>query len=122
MTQADQSAAKQFFVEKIVAEAAAQKVPLSRAEQYMLSWSESDPDFKQDPALTAAFETETSDKDFEGKLVPLIRKAYARDVDFQSTARVRWRDAYAALNEGDHYLLVMLKDALGWRLKKWLIF
>ncbi len=86
----------------------------------MLSWSESDP--TQDPALTAAFEGETNDTEFEGKVVPLIRKAYARDLKLQPTARVRWRDAYAALNEGDHYLLVMLRDALGWRLKKWFIF
>jgi hypothetical protein len=122
MTLADQSAAKQFFVAKIIAEARAQRIPLSPAEQYMLTWSESDPHFTQDPALTAAFEAETNDTTFESKVVPLIRQAYARDVDLQPTARIRWRDAYAALNKGDHYLLVLLRDALGWRLKKWLLF
>lgn len=122
MTQAEQSAAKQFFVAKILAEATARRVTLSSAEQYMLSWSESDPHFTQDPALTAAFEAETNDTGFESKVVPLIRGAYARDVNLQPTARTQWRNAYAALNKGDHYLLVMLRDALGWRLKRWLLF
>jgi len=122
MTQAEQSAAKQFFVTKILAAATAHRVALSAAEQYMLSWSETDPQFTQDPALTAAFGAETNETDFESKVVPLIRDAYARDVNLQPTARTQWRDAYAALNKGDHYLLVMLRDALGWRLKRWLFF
>jgi hypothetical protein len=121
MAQAEQSAAKQFFVAKILAEATARQVPLSAAEQYMLSWSESDAHFTQDPALTAALEAETSDTDFERKAVLLIRGAYARDVNLLPTARTRWRDAYAALSKGDHYLLVMLRDALGWRLKRWFL-
>lgn len=122
MTHAEQSAAKQFFVAKILAEATARQVPLSAAELYMLSWSESDPHFTQDPALTAAFEAETTETNFESKIIPLIRGAYAREVKLQPTARSRWRDAYAALRKGDHYLLVMLRHALGWRLKKWFLF
>ena len=122
MTQAQQSAAKQFFVAKIVAEAAAQRLPLSPAEQHMLAWSESDPHFTQDSGLTAAFENETNDSEFESKVVRVIREAYARDLKLQPTARSRWRDAYAALREGDHYLLVVLRHALGWRLNKWFIF
>jgi len=122
MTQAQQSEAKQFFVARIAAEATTKNVPLSPAERYMLSWSESDPYFTQNPALTAAFGDETSDIEFESKVVRLIRESYAIDLKLQPTARVRWRDAYAALNEGDHYLLVMLRAALGWRLKKWFVF
>lgn len=119
---AGQAEAKQFFVDKISAEAAAQGLPLSAAERYMLSWSESDPHFVQAPALTEAFETETSDAEFEGKVSRLARDAYARDVRLDSAGRESWRQAYAALKKGDHYLLVMLERALGWRLKKWLIF
>lgn len=88
----------------------------------MLSWSESDPSVTPDPALTAAFEAETNDTNFEKKVVPLIRQAYSRDVKLQPTARTRWREAYAALNKGDQYLLVMLRNALGWRLKRWWLF
>jgi hypothetical protein len=75
MTHTEQSVAKQFFVDKIVAEARRQQIPISAAEQYMLSWSESDPHFSHDPPLTAAFEAETNETDFEKKVVELIRGA-----------------------------------------------
>lgn len=119
---AGQPEAKEFFVARILAQAAAQGAPLSPAERYMLSWSESDPAFTQDPALTAAFEAETNEGAFEAKVGRLARAAYARDVESDSAARQSWRDAYAVLNKGDHYVLVMLQQALGWRLRKWLIF
>lgn len=122
MTATSQSEAKRFFVTRILAEAVIQRAPLSPAEQYMLSWSESDPHFTQDPALTAAFADETNDTAFERKVVRLIREAYVRDVKPRPTARAQWRDAYSALSKGDHYLVVMLRNAIGWRLKKWLIF
>lgn len=114
--------AKQFFVDKIVAEATAQALPLSAAERYMLAWSESDPHFVQDRALTAAFEAETSGAEFEGKVSRLARDAYTRDVRSDSAGRESWRQAYAVLKKGDHYLLVMLERALGWRLRRLLIF
>jgi hypothetical protein len=46
-----QAGAKRFFVEKVVAQAQVEGVPLSAAERRMLSWSESDPDFVVDPQL-----------------------------------------------------------------------
>ncbi len=110
---AGQAEAKQFFVGKIVAEATAQSLPLSAAERYMLSWSESDPSFVQDPALTAAFETETSEAEFEEKVSRLARDAHTRDVQSDSADSESWRQAYAVLKKGDHYLLVMLDRALG---------
>jgi hypothetical protein len=122
MTPSRQSGAKQFVVAKILAEAATQGLQLSPAEQYMLSWSESDPGCTQDPALTAAFESETSERPFERKIVRVIRDAYARDVRAAADARARWRGAYTTLKEGDHYLLVMLREALGWRLERWFLF
>jgi hypothetical protein len=122
MTRSRQSGAKQFFVTRILAEATTQKLPLSPAEQYMLSWSESDPGFTPDPALDGAFESETSERQFERKIVRVIRDAYARDLGATADARARWREAYTALEEGDHYLLVLLREALGWRLKRWLLF
>lgn len=122
MRRSRQSGAKQFFVAKILAEAATQRLALSPAEQHMLSWSESDPGFARDPALMAAFESETSERQFERKIVRVIRDAYARDLRATADARARWREAYTSLKEGDHYLLVMLREALGWRLKRWCLF
>ena len=122
MTVAGQSKATQFFVERILAHATARGAPFSAAERYMLAWSESDPDFRQDPALSDAFEAETNETRFEEKVVRLIREAYAADARSDPAARERWRSAYQTLREGDHYLLVMLKAALGWRLRKWFVF
>ncbi len=122
MASAGQSEAKQFFVAKILAHAAVLGLPFSAGERYMLSWSESDPHFTQDAALTAAFEHETSEAEFEDKVARMIREAYARDLRSNPTARESWREAYAVLSKGDHYLLVMLRRALGWRLRKWWIF
>ena len=107
-----QSKAKQFFVGKIVAQAAFEGLPFSEAERYMLSWSKSDPSFVQDAALTAALGSETNDAAFEDKVVRVIRGAYARDVQSHPAARQDWRGAYAVLATGDHYLLVMLRSAL----------
>ncbi len=122
MRNAGQSEAKQFFVARILAQAAAEGVPFSTAERYMLSWSESDPHLTQQAALTAAFESETNETEFESKVARLIREAYTQDLRSHPTARESWREAYAALSGGDHYLLVMLRSALGWRLKRWFIF
>jgi len=48
---ATQTEAKLFFVGKVLAQAHAEQMGLSAAEQAMLSWSESDPAFTPDPAL-----------------------------------------------------------------------
>ena len=40
-----QTEAKKFFVEKVLTEANRERVTLTKAEERMLSWSESDPDF-----------------------------------------------------------------------------
>jgi hypothetical protein len=91
-------------VTRILAEATTQRLPLSPAEQYMLSWSESDPGFTRDPALDGAFESETSERQSERKIVRVIRDAYARDLGATADARARWREAYTGLEEGDHLL------------------
>lgn len=44
-----QGQAKRFFVEKVIAQAATEGVPLSDAEKRMLSFSESDPEFVVSP-------------------------------------------------------------------------
>ena len=122
MTFAGPLEAKQFFVDKILAEAGVQSVPISAAERYMLSWSESDPEFHRNAVLTTAFEAETNAAKFEEKAVRIVREAYARDLRSDPRAREKWRAAYQTLRSGDHYLLVMLREALGWRLRKWFVF
>jgi len=111
--------AKAFFVQRAIAQAAREGVDLTDAERHMLSWSESDPEFKIDLSLADRFDDETTAQDYETKVSGLIRRAYAHDAAAEGGLKAAYQQAYAKLSEGDHYILVMLKQALGLRLKKW---
>jgi hypothetical protein len=109
-----QSDAKRFFVDRIVAEAAAELKPLSDSERQMLSFSESDPEFIVEPALVNKLAAEISDEDYERKIAGLLERAYQRDL-----ARDTYREAYMVLNQGDHYLLIVINQALRRQLRPW---
>jgi hypothetical protein len=116
---ATQAEAKRFFVERVLAQARTEQVRLSPAEQGMLSWSESDPEFKADPALVEQLAAELSDEEYEAKVAGLLERSYQRDVTSDSSARDRYREAYAILTRGDHYLVVMIRRALGRHVRPW---
>jgi hypothetical protein len=80
-----QGQAKRFFVEKVIAQAAAEGVPLSDAEQRMLGFSESDPEFVVTPGLVEKLQAEMSDEAYEAKIAGLIEGAWQRDVESEST-------------------------------------
>jgi hypothetical protein len=115
-TQAD---AKRFFVDKVLAQARAEQIRISEAEQGMLSWSESDPSFTPDPALVAQLGTEISAEDYEAKIAGLLERAYQHDLKYDGGARERWQDAYSVLGRGDHYILVMIRRELRRHLRPW---
>ena len=117
-----ESHAKRFFVDKIVGETAAELRPLSDSERQMLSFSESDPEFVVNPALVSKLAAEISDKEYEAKVAGLLKRAYQRDVARDSAERDTYREAYAVLSQGDHYLLIMINQALGWQLRPWWAF
>jgi len=119
MTFDTQGAAKRFIVAKVIEEADREGVALSAAERHMLRWSESDPDFVPDPTLAEVQENEIAEADFEAKIAGLIRRAYDRDAAADGDARLRYRAARSKLNEGDHYILVMMDQALKSRLRRW---
>jgi hypothetical protein len=119
MTFDTQGAAKQFVVAKVVEQAEREQVALSAAERHMLSWSESDPDFVPDVTLAEAQESEIPAAEFETKVAGLIRRACDRDIAADRDARSVYRAARSKLNEGDHYILVMMDQALRSRLKGW---
>jgi len=75
---ASKAAAQRFVVRKALDEASTSGAPLSAAEAYMLSWSESDPCFTRDTALDEAFDCETSGTAYETKMAALLRAAYER--------------------------------------------
>ena len=84
-----ESHAKRFYVDKIVAEAAAELRPLSDSERQMLSFSESDREFVVDPALVNKLAAEISDEEYEAKVAGLLKRAYQRDVARNSAERIR---------------------------------
>jgi hypothetical protein len=118
----DERGAKSFFVERIIAQAKKEGVNLSESERYMLAWSENDPTFAQIPALTRQFEKDTTAATFEEKVIGLLKRAFEEDLQRDSQSKETYRDAYSVLSQGDHYLLIMIKAAFGFKLKRWWFF
>ena len=114
-----QAEAKKFFIERITAQAAVDEIALSEAERQMLAWSEAEMPFETALQLQNSFEAETTDAEFEVKIAALIRQAYVRDISLDPDAKKSYRAAYRVLQEGDHYILIMIDKALGFRLKSW---
>ena len=52
--------AKQFFAQRVIAQAEKEGVCLSEAERHMLSWSESDPEFQPNYELASSVDKELS--------------------------------------------------------------
>jgi hypothetical protein len=78
----------------------------------MLRFSESDPDFVVDPARVEQLGRAIADSDYETKVVGLIERSYQRDVGVDPQARTTYASAAATLREGDHYISVMIEQAL----------
>lgn len=81
-----QTQAKRFFVERILAEAQREGHPLSENEQWMLRFSESDPDFVVDPARVEALGNEISDDAYERKVAALAQRACEADIAADASA------------------------------------
>ena len=117
-----QAKAKQFFVQKALAQAEYEHMPLSNAERRMLSWSESDPHFTPDPALVDQLSSELSDEQYESKIAGLLARAYERDLKTNAAAKTEYTKAYSVLKQGDHYIVVMIDKSLRRRLRSWWAF
>lgn len=111
--------ARQFFVEKIVQQAQREGVSISGDERQMLLWSESAPDSVADIALAERLAAEISDADYELKIVGLLRSSFKRDTALDPAAKQEWGSALSVLRRGDHYILVMINQAVGRSLKPW---
>ncbi len=114
-----QTQARQFFEDKIVQQAGAEGVLLSADERLMLKWSESAPDSIADPDLVERLAAEISDEDYEDKIAGLLSRCYAREIAADRGAKKALADAFATLNRGDHYVLIMINRAVGGQLTPW---
>jgi hypothetical protein len=113
---ASQGQAKSFFVDRIAEQARAEGSPLSPNQQWMLRFSESDPDFVVDPIRVNQVDAEISDSDYETKITSLLERAYERDTKADPAVAAKYREASEILHQGDHYLLIMIDRAIGDRL------
>ena len=116
---ATEAEARQFFVEKIVQQALREGVSLSDDERRMLLWSESAPDSVADSSLAERVAPEISDAAYESKIVGLLRSSFKRDSAVDPAAKEVWGTALSVLSRGDHYVLVMINEAIGRHLKPW---
>ena len=116
---ATETEARQFFIEKIVQQAQREGVSLSEDERQMLLWSESAPNSVADPALAERLAAEISDADYESKVVELLRSSFKGDTAVHPSAKEVWGAALSVLRRGDHYILVMISEAVGKNLKPW---
>jgi hypothetical protein len=105
-----QDDAKRFFVDRVLARAAQEGLEVSPAELFALRFSAADE--KVDEDLLRAFDRDCDMAEFEEKIVGLLGRALAADREVPGS-EARWREAYAVLKGGDHYLLVMLARVLG---------
>jgi len=111
-----QKESKRFFIDKILDQARRSNIVLSDAEQYMLGWSETEKEFVIDVKLIDQFNQETTGAKFEEKISKLLQKAYLKDIENNAALKGTYREAYNILIKGDHYILVMIKAAIGSKL------
>jgi len=114
-----QSEAKRYFVDKVLRQARSEGVTLSDAERRMLSWSESDPDFNVDPELSDQLSAEMSDQQYESKVTGLLERRFAADAAEDPGSREAWQQAYTVLAQGDHYILIMIDQAVNLKRTQW---
>ncbi|HLJ86258.1 MAG TPA: hypothetical protein VKZ53_05510 [Candidatus Angelobacter sp.] len=100
--------AKQFLVDKVVAEASVRGVTLSEDEKRLLLFSEEDPGSEKGLSSEALYDDNPG---YETKIVGLLRSAYRREKR-NPVERQKYKDALLKLKEGDHYILVMAEPAL----------
>ena len=117
-----QGQAKRFFVDKIAAQAMREGHPLSEDQRWMLSFSESDPEFLVDPSRVTAVEAEIADHEYEEKVAGLAQRACATDLEFGAATWATYKEAFRVLNQGDHYVLIMLAQGLSRWIRPWCAF
>jgi hypothetical protein len=93
-------------------------VPLSEAERQLLFW---EPAFEvsERPNRLDSLLAEMSEEEYEAKIAGLIERAWKQDVAVDRDARHEYLAAFKVLRQGDHYLLVMIRRAIGEELGPW---
>ena len=115
--------AKEYLVERIVAEARREQVPLSEVERKMLYFTESGWTLPNILEVNAEFERDYDNDEYEQKIAGLVREIEKQNQTASGDEQSRWDEAVVKLSEGDHYLLVLIdlgRSSPAGPLSKWL--
>jgi hypothetical protein len=100
--------AKDYLAGRIADEAAREGIPLSETERKILYFSETDwtlPDMAQ---VSAEFDQNYDQDEYEQKIGGLVRAITLRDRSQDQVATEAWDEAVVKLSEGDNYLSVLV--------------
>lgn len=100
--------AKELLANRIAAEAEREGSPLTEIERKMLFFSETDwtlPDMAQ---VSAEFDRDYDQNNYEQKIARLIRRIVANKYSGNQTETETWDEAIEKLSQGDHYLTVLI--------------
>jgi hypothetical protein len=119
--------AKEYLIGRIVDEAKSEGAPLTEVEWKMLYFTESGWTLPNMMAVSAEFDRDYDQDEYEQKIGGLVQRLLARDE--AQAEQETWDDAVVKLADEDHYLLVLINaapshdggDTSRWgRLKFWL--
>lgn len=100
--------AKDFLAGRIAVEAEREGKPLTEVERKMLYFSESDWTLPDMAAVSAEFDRDYDDNEYELKIARLAHNIEARNREQALEEVATWDDAVLKLSEGDNYLTVLL--------------
>ncbi|MGB6724085.1 MAG: hypothetical protein WBE72_25040 [Terracidiphilus sp.] len=100
-----------FLAGRIAAEAEREAVPLSEIERKMLYFSETEWTLPDMAEVSAEFDRNYDQDEYERKIAGLIRKIEAHSNSGDEQERETWVTAVERLSTGDHYLLVMINSS-----------
>jgi hypothetical protein len=103
--------AKEFLVSHIIAEAESDNVPLSEVERKMLYFTESGWTLPDIMEVSAEFDREYDQDDYEQKIAALVVKADGRIRKGSGDEYDKWWAAIRLLEREDHYISVMIRLA-----------
>jgi hypothetical protein len=100
-----------YLAARIAAEAERDGTPLSEVERKMLYFSETDWTLPDMAGVSAEFDRDYDEDQYERKIAGLIRKIEADSHGHNQEEQETWDAAVYKLSDGDRYLLVMLSSS-----------
>jgi hypothetical protein len=106
-----EKAALDYLASQIAAESEREGSPLSKVERKMLYFSETDWTLPEMAEVSAAFDREYDQSQYERRIGGLIHKITAHGHGDNPNEEENWGAAIARLSGGDHYILALVSLA-----------